>query len=488
MKKGGYPPFFIGSDNREGVITLADTQASTTKMQENIKTGIKWLIPFLLGLGIYLYTDSLNHSMRLFFAFTLWGVFAWVFEILPEALVAIMLCMFFIIAGIGKPSIIFSPWGSAIPWLTFGGIVLSMAMSKTGLAKRIAYKILIITGTTLPRIVAGLVVTGLILAPLISSPSAKVLLMAPIIIGIMQALNVKPLSKTAACLMTAVLLAVWTPNFIFLSSNEGLMAAEAARKVTGEMISFTDYMIHMSPLAILWTICSAFSIVAIKPDKVVFSAELLKRQYKEMGSMTREQITCIVLFVIMLILFLTDKYHRINPAWIIVLIASVCFFPGINILKKEDLSKANFLILIFVTGAMAIGEAANQCGATELFTKTVVEFLQGQSESAVIIAAWLISLLGNFILTPVAIMGGFFNPTVNIFSNLGLNPLLGPYSMILGFSHFLFPYEMAPALVAYSFGYIKLQDMIKILAFRMVLGLVFMFVVVIPYWKMIGLL
>ncbi|MFZ7101179.1 MAG: SLC13 family permease [Peptococcaceae bacterium] len=454
----------------------------------DVKLILKWATPIILALLVYGLTAPLGESVRLFSTLTIWAVFSWVFEILPESLIAIMLVTFYILAGVAKPAQVFAPWLSNIPWIVFGGLILSMAMGKSGLAKRIAYKIIAVIGTSFIGILIGLGIIGLVLTPLISSPSAKVLLLAPIIIGIFQALDIKPGSKAGTALMLGIFYAVWSPSFLFITSSEGALAVQAVQKVTGESLTFTGYMTHMSLIAVLWTFVSLVTLLLIKPGKLHVNRDTLDKNLKELGRITREEKSCALLFIIMLILFLTDKWHKTNPAWIIVLISSLMFFPGINVLKKEDLSKVNFLILFFVTGAMGIGEAANACGATKIFTEAVIPFLQDQSASAVILATWLIALIANFLLTPVAIMGALFVPIVEIFNTLGLNPYIGPYSLILGFSHLLFPYEMAPALVVYSFGYIKLNDMIKLGFIRMIVGVIFMLLIVIPYWKMINLM
>ncbi|MGI6225200.1 MAG: SLC13 family permease [Peptococcales bacterium] len=460
----------------------------STNPKLDIKLILTWTIPIILALLVYVLMAPLEESIRIFSALTIWAVFSWVFEILPEALVATMLVILYILAGIAKPAQVFAPWLSTIPWIVFGGLILSMAMKKTGLAKRIAYKIIAVTGTSFVGMLMGLGVIGIILTPLVSSPSARILLMAPIVIGIFQALDIKPGSKAGTALMLGVFYAAWSPNFLFITSSEGVMAVEAVKNVTGETLTFTGYLIHMSLIAVLWTFVSLFTLFIIRPGKLQVSKETLDNNLKSLGKTTREEKCSALLFILMLVLFLTDTLHKINPAWIIVLISSFMFFPGLNILEKEDLSKVNFLILFFVTGAMGIGEAAKACGATDLFTEMVIPFLQGQSSSFVILATWLISLLANFLLTPVAIMGSLFGPIVEIFNTLGINPYIGPYSTILGFSHLLFPYEMAPALIVYSFGYIKLWDMVKLGFFRMLVGVGFMLIVVIPYWKLINLL
>ena len=52
--------------------------------QSNLMITVKWAIPILLGVLTYVLCAPLGESIRLYLAFTIWGVFAWVFAILPE--------------------------------------------------------------------------------------------------------------------------------------------------------------------------------------------------------------------------------------------------------------------------------------------------------------------------------------------------------------------------------------------------------------------
>lgn len=60
--------------------------------------------------------------------------------------------------------------------------------------------------------------------------------------------------------------------------------------------------------------------------------------------------------------------------------------------------------------------------------------------------------------------------------------------MIMEFNQALFPYEIAPLMLVYGFGYLKLTHLIKVMVFRIVAGIIFMTVVTYPYWLYIGLL
>ena len=50
------------------------------------------------------------------------------------------------------------------------------------------------------------------------------------------------------------------------------------------------------------------------------------------------------------------------------------------------------------------------------------------------------------------------------------------------------PYEYASYLIYFSFGLIYLKDFIKLFTVKTILNAIFMVVILIPYWHLIGLI
>ena len=70
------------------------------------------------------------------------------------------------------------------------------------------------------------------------------------------------------------------------------------------------------------------------------------------------------------------------------------------------------------------------------------------------------------------------------------------YAQLLGHGYLMFsnlnqvilPYENAGWLLFYSFGFIKIDEFVKFMSIRMVIHLIYCFIVLIPYWSLIGIL
>lgn len=71
--------------------------------------------------------------------------------------------------------------------------------------------------------------------------------------------------------------------------------------------------------------------------------------------------------------------------------------------------------------------------------------------------------------------------------SLGYPAVIGGYAMIMGFNQAILPYQIAPLMFIYGSGYIKMSHLTKVMAVRLLVGIVFMAAITYPYWKMRGL-
>ena len=104
------------------------------------------------------------------------------------------------------------------------------------------------------------------------------------------------------------------------------------------------------------------------------------------------------------------------------------------------------------------------------------------------VAVWLIAVIVNFLLTPLAAMASLGAPLTQIAQSLGVNPYPVLYAFYQGLDQLLLPYECALYLIPFSYGMMTLGDFMKGLALKMVVAFLYLLLIGIPYWNIIGLL
>src|SRR5215467_10004292 len=100
------------------------------------------------------------------------------------AIAGFMGCFLFWALGIVKFPVAFSGFANDTAWFLFGALLIGAIATRSGVARRLAYWIILRVGTTYPRILLGLIVTDFLLTFIVPSGIARVVIMAAIAIGL----------------------------------------------------------------------------------------------------------------------------------------------------------------------------------------------------------------------------------------------------------------------------------------------------------------
>ncbi|AET66910.1 di-/tricarboxylate transporter [Desulfosporosinus orientis DSM 765] len=450
----------------------------------------KKLIYWILTIGLPVLVmfipvnEAFTAQIRLFVAITLCAILIFAFETMDSLIPSILLPVAYVMVKLASANVVFSPWSLYIPWMFMGGMLMANVLDGIGILKRIAYWCIIKTGGTYNGILYGILVIGIILNLMI--PSSAIIPLAAFTYGICKALDLGP-SKEAAGIMIAGCFASLFPMFFFYNPNMAIIFGLGSQ-VTKISVSWVQYFIHGLPF-VLWYVLMIFVISKVfKSDKNIDCKELISEEYKKLGKITKAEKKGLFVSLLLFIFLVTGNIHHIEVGWGFVFAACLMYFPGINIGTNEHVKKTNFPMVFFVTACMSIGSVANVIGVGKAVANALVPVMAAQGPLVTIVLIWLLCVGSNFLLTPLAIMATFTVPLTQVAINLGMNPLPIFYTIFQGIDQIVMPYEYALVLIFFSFGLIRLKDFIKIFSLKMVLNLVFLVVVMYPYWKLLGLL
>ncbi len=448
---------------------------------------VKWLVSLiipLLPMGL-----DLDMQLKLYIMVTLWGILMWMFELIPDAVVGILIPVLYVVLGVAKPNVVFSGWAGSTPWITIGGLMLGAAVVESGLVKRIAYKIMLWTGGSLRGIIVGLMLSCIVITPIIPSVMAKVALMTPIAIGLCDVLGAEKKSRIASVLMLVVFLSVWSPKMAFMTASaDSLMTASILKQHYAASLTWLDWAKDMLIPAVLWTLISVSLVWFLKPQNITLDKSYLREQCAKLGKFTLKEKKVAVLAVVLLAFLITDSLYELDASWLIILIGCLCFIPGIGVLGIGDFNKLPFSIVFFLVGAVSIGSVTSELGVADRIVEFITPVFASKSNFSLVMSIYIFSICSNFVLNPLALIGTLMGPVADICGSLGYPEILGGYAMIMGFNQALFPYEIAPLMLIYGFGYLKMSHLVKIMAIRIAVGIVFTAVFTYPYWQMMGLL
>src|SRR6201988_95453 len=114
-------------------------------------------------------------------------VAAWMTQALDYALAGLIGCFLFWALGIVRFPVAFSGFANDTPWFLFGALLIGVVATRSGVARRLAYFVLLRVGITYPRILLGLIITDFLLTFVVPSGIARVVIMAAIALGLIEA-------------------------------------------------------------------------------------------------------------------------------------------------------------------------------------------------------------------------------------------------------------------------------------------------------------
>lgn len=456
---------------------------------------LQWAITILVPLMIYFCTP-LDYAGRAFLAITATAVILWIFALIPENITGLLIPISFVLFGVAEPELAFKPWAQILPWLVVAGMLLSEIMLDTGLAKRLAYKSLLLTGGSGKGIVLGFIATAFVLPLLVpSSVWAKMFIMAPIGIAICKALDFKPLSKEATGIMLMACFVALSSGFAFQTGDETMvwvsqvMSEATQGKVNITWLAWLKYMFLPGFFWSVFSILTAYYFLVKKAfDQKGNIKSVLEVQYREMGTFSRNEIKALLVVLLILLNFIFESHHQLNAAFVMVAIIALCFVPAIGLIKREKLQSINLWILFFVTGAMSVGMVAGATGVSKIVADQLLPVIKDFGPFGATMMAFTSGVVINFIMTPLGALAAFITVIADLAVQAGIHPLPLTMAYSLGLDIYIFPYEVAPVLYFFGLGYMSLREAIKVYVVRTLLSFAVVALVFAGYWKLVGIM
>ena len=456
------------------------------EMAMDTKKIVSWLAAIGVPLCILLLPTSemFTAEIRLFLAVTICAILLWATEPVHLIVPSLILPPAYILLGLAKPAEVYSPWSQAIPWLLIGGYIISAVFEKTGLMKRVAYWCIIKAGGSYKGILFGILFSGMLIALLVPSNSGRVALYCALTYGICKALDLKPHSNAASAIMMCGFFAAIAVAFMYMTGSDTIIMTQEMLKEYGYGFTWLEYAKLNVPIFIIWGVIQVFILlVMLKPDSEIQAKTYFVDAYNALGKWSRDEKKMAVIFLLIFGLLIQGS---LAPQWIFLFAACICFLPGIELADESTLKQVNYSMLIFVTSTMAIGTVATKVGAGQWVADAVFPIMSAGGTVFTYFSVWLIAVVINFLLTPLAAVASLSVPMIELSLKLGVNPITVIFTFLQGLNQVIFPYEYALVLLMFSYCMISMKNLMKVFGVRMAVNLLFILLIAMPYWGLLG--
>jgi len=381
----------------------------------------------------------------------------WVFEVVPIGITSITIGVVQALFLIRDPRVAFSDFMDPSVWFIFGSIVIGMVFTKTGLTKRMAYKMLAVVGERTSMIYLGVFVMTAALTHIMAH-TAVAATVYPLLMAIYALYDEenKPTRFGKGLFIGMAYVAGAGSVITLLGAARGAVAIGFFKDIVGREISFFELSLYMFPLGwamvlLLW----GFFMIFFRPERATIPGlrERAGRLYERLGPMSRQEILGLVIVLsAVLIMSLRSFLPILKPLdkSAIILTSTILFFV-LKILTLEDLEEIPWNIILLFGGAMSIGFCLWQTKAANwLAVEWLILFEKAPGFIFVMGITFFVLVMTNFIMNVAAI-------AISLPVALVLAPYLGVAPDVILFASlaaagmpFLLLVGAAPNAIAYN--------------------------------------
>jgi sodium-dependent dicarboxylate transporter 2/3/5 len=385
----------------------------------------------------------------------------WVFEVVPIGITSLALGAMQALFLIRSARVAFTDFMVPSVMFIFASMMIGFVFTKTGLTKRLAYKMLIIVGEKTSMIYLGCFLVTAALTHIMAH-TAVAATIYPLLVSI-YALYGEGDKKTkfGKGLFIGMAYVAGAGSIVtLLGAARGAVALGFYKDIMNQEIGFFELTWYMFPVGWLMTfVLWGFFMVFFKPEKDTIPGlrEKARQLYADLGRMkSNEIIAALIVGTTILILALRELgfIPALTPVnkTAILLISTILFFIT-RILDIDDLEAMPWNIILLFAGAMSIGNCLWQTGAANwMAVNWLVMFQEANWFVFVMSIAFFVMMMTNFIMNVAAI-------AISLPVALVIAPYLGVSGQVILFSAlvtagmpFLLLVGAAPNAIAYDSG------------------------------------
>jgi len=295
-------------------------------------------------------------------------------------------------------------------WFIFASIVIGIAFAKTGLTKRMAYKMLTFVGERTSMIYLG-AFTMVACLTLIMAHTAVAAATFPLLMTIYSLYDQEgKVSKFGKGLFIGMAFVAGAGSIItLLGSARAAVALSFFKSMTGNEIGFFELTYYLLPVGfIMILIIWGFLMIFFKPEKARIPGlrDKVKMLSEKLGKMSKqESMTIVIVLLAILILSLMSfmpALKSLNKSGVL-LITTISFFV-FKILEIKDLEDVPWNIILLFGGAMCIGFCLWKTGAADWMAVNWLVLFQNSSWFIFVIGtAFFVLMMTNLIMNVAAI-------------------------------------------------------------------------------------
>ncbi len=426
-------------------------------------------------------------------AISMFMVVAWITHAMDYTVAGLIGCFLYSALGVVRFPVAFSGFSNDTAWFLFSALLIGVIATQSGIARRLAYMIMLRIGTTYPRLLLGLIVTDFLLTFVVPSGVARLVIMAAIALGLVEVFNSKPGSNVARGMF---LILTYTANLfdkMIIAGAGSITARGGIEKFGGVEVLWSQWFLAFLPASIISVLAAWWLTLRFYPPETVSiegGRDYLRQEAAKLGTWSVSEKKAAALLAVALALWLTDFLHHISASVIAMGAVMFALLPRVGILEPADLRRLNYMPVFFVAAAISMGNVLDATKGIELITNVIFGAIQPYFTSlfaTTVIMYWAGFIYHFFLASEISMLGTSIPVVMNFAKTEGMSPLLLGMIWTFAAGGKLFAYQSGVLIVGYSYGYFEARDLIRIGWWLTVVEFVVLVLLVQLYWPLIGI-
>ena len=393
-------------------------------------------------------------------------LFILVLEVLPVVVTSLLFCglmpVLGVVSNLGDAMI---GYAQPIVFFTLASFGIAAALTTIPISRRVLQALLLRFGNNIKQVLLAMMIACALFSSIVSNVPTCAIFMAISLDFIELYRDEKAKRRSARCFMIAMPVAsmiggIMTPA----GSSVNLIAISQLENITGQTVSFVQWMYAGIPLAVVLVPLAWWLMIKIyKPEEI--NKEMVHTFIERLNipqKMDCKEKKVLVLVGIMLILWIASSWvPAINIMVVTILGCAILFFPGMEILEVKVFLRENSWDAFFLVGCvLSISMAMIRNGVSEAIASAIPAINTG-SVLLIMLVAVIIFVILVFIPVATSMIPIMAIPLVSLAQNAGVSPaLIMMTAAICACNCYLLPLDTVP-LITYAKGYYSMTDMAK---------------------------
>lgn len=422
------------------------------------------------------------------------AVVLWLTNVIPASVTSMMVVVLVSLLGILPFEQAAQALGEEEIWLILSMLIMGVAVEKYALDKRLAYNMLLLAGGSVKSIILYLIVIAFLLTFFMPNALGRLTVLLPVSIGMIETMKEQGGAHFGKLVLLTVTFVPYVSTIGLLTGAGGsIYAVGLFDSMLGYRWSYVDWMLLMMPIVVVVLAAMWMLLLYLFPPEtaVLTGSDRFFRQEKEkLGPMTAAEKKLIALYLLLALLWMTGSLHHLPIALTGVLVVTLLFIPGIQLLTwKEAMGKVDWGVPLLFAAGFALADALNESGVVR-WASGLATSLLADLPAAILAAA----MMTAFILIRI----GFTNYTAMVASLLPvaltfaagseLNPLwLGMLCVAASSIGYFIPTQSAGSMTTFAMGYYTGKDYLVVGSWITLLLFLVTMLAAFFYWPLLGL-